>query len=69
MSCCEPRTAKHAHHGCCDCTPVCCSPHGFARRFISSREKQECLEQYREQLEKEIAGVNERIKEIESGDK
>ncbi len=69
MSCCEPETTKRAQYGCCECTPVCCSPSGFARRFVSSKEKQECLEQYKEQLEKEIAGVDEQIHDLEGGKK
>jgi hypothetical protein len=64
MSCCEPETSKQPQYGCCECPPVCCSPHGFARRFVSGKEKQEWLTQYKEQLEKEIAGVNEHIQEL-----
>ncbi len=44
--------------GCCGCG---CGP-GF-RRFFSTQEEQECLENYRDQLKKELAGVEERIKE------
>lgn len=44
--------------GCCGCG---CSP-GF-RRFFSAEEERECLENYRDQLKKELAGVEERIKE------
>lgn len=69
MSCCEPETGRQPRHGCCESTPVCCSPSGFARRFVSNKEKHECLEQYKEQLEKEIAGVDERIQELEAGKK
>jgi len=42
--------------GCCGCGP------GF-RRFFSSEEQLEYLENYRDQLKKELAGVKERIKE------
>jgi hypothetical protein len=35
-----------------------------ARHFISSKEEGEKLEKYKEQLEKEIAGVDERIAEL-----
>lgn len=58
-----------------DCGCGCCCDHehghGYAhgdsfRRFISSQEKKEKLEQYEDQLKKEIAGVEERIQEIEN---
>ncbi len=42
--------------GCCGCG--CDS--GF-RRFYSTREERECLEIYRDQLQKELAGLEERI--------
>jgi hypothetical protein len=44
-----------SHHSWC-----CC----FPRRFISSGEEKERLERYREQLKKELAGVEERLKEM-----
>ena len=46
--------------GCCGCG---CGQ-GF-RRFFSKQEIRECLESYRDQLKKELAGVEERIKECE----
>lgn len=46
--------------GCCGCG---CGP-GF-RRFFSSQEERERLETYRDQLKKELAGVEERIRECE----
>jgi len=39
--------------------------HGF-RRFFSTQEKLESLENYRDQLKKELTGVEERIREWES---
>lgn len=45
--------------GCCGCG---CGP--SFRRFFSSEEEQECLETYRDQLKKELAGLEERIKEL-----
>jgi len=52
------------HAGPCSCG--CCSGHGgFARRFISKAEKLEKLEEYKDQLKKELAGVEERIQELE----
>jgi hypothetical protein len=45
--------------GCCGCG---CGPP--FRRFFSSTEERECLEACRDQLKKELAGVEERIKEF-----
>ena len=42
----------------CDCKPS-------FRQFISKKEKKEYLEKYRDQLKKEIEGVEESIKELE----
>ncbi len=38
----------------------------FVRRFISTRERLERLEEYRDQLKNELAGVEERIQELTS---
>lgn len=64
--CCDPREAHRAHERSC-CEPDCCMPHFFARRFVSAKEKQERLIAYKEQLEKEIAGIQERIQELKGG--
>jgi hypothetical protein len=45
--------------GCCGCG---CGP--SFRRFFSSKEELECLENYGDQLKKELAGVEEHIKEL-----
>lgn len=47
--------------GCCGCG-CGCGP-GF-RRFFSSKEEQECLENYKKQLTKELEGIAERIREL-----
>lgn len=47
--------------GCCGCG---CGL-GF-RRFFSAAEQLECLQAYIDQLKKEQAGVEERIKELRS---
>lgn len=47
--------------GCCGCG-CGCGP--SFRRFFSSKEEQECLEAYSDELRKELAGVEERIEEL-----
>ena len=54
--CCEPNVSKAS--GCC------CEPGHIVRRFVSSKEEAERLEQYKEQIEKEIAGIDERIDDL-----
>jgi hypothetical protein len=47
----------------CTCGCGCgCGP--SFRRFFSSQEERECLEAYRDQLKKELTGVEERIGEL-----
>lgn len=58
--CCEPKKVQASSAS--DC--CCCAPDRVARHFVSSREEAERLEKYREQLEKEIAGVDEHIAEL-----
>lgn len=61
-------------HGCCSgaghaclCGCGCGSGHGtLVRRFISKQEKLEKWEQYRDQLKKELTGVEEHIQELKS---
>ena len=43
------------HHPWCLC---------FPRRFISPAEEKDRLEKYREQLEKELAGLEEQLKKM-----
>ena len=52
--------------GGCECNCGCCGCGGgmFSRRFISKREKLERLEEYRDQLKKELEGVTEHIQEL-----
>jgi len=64
---CQPGTSlkTNGFAGCtCGCCGCGCGP-GF-RRFFSAQEKQECLESYKEQLQKELSGVEECLKEVES---
>jgi len=61
--CCDPKDVR-ADERCCEGAVACCVPHEFVRRFRSGKEEADQLEAYREELEKEIAGVNERIQEL-----
>ena len=61
--CCDPHERKMMTD-CCESLFACCSPGPMARRFRTSKEEQERLEAYKEELEKEIAGVSERIQEL-----
>jgi hypothetical protein len=58
--CCEPKAVRISKAS--DC--CCCEPGHLSRRFVSSKDEAEMLEQYKEQLEKEIAGVDERIGDL-----
>jgi hypothetical protein len=61
--CCKPRDIQRAHDA-SEFFSCCCTPHIFFRRFISSKEKQQRLEEYKADLEREIAGLEERIEEL-----
>ena len=58
------------HHGrqdgCCCCGGMHGYKHGYRRRFITKAEKTEKLKNYAEELRKELKGVEERIKEMQS---
>lgn len=54
-------TVGHGTHGHCGCG--CGS---FFRSHISKKEVQDRLAEYKDQLQKEIAGVEERIQELTS---
>ncbi len=62
---CHPR-GKQRLHGLSECDCFCGPGLGiFLRRYMSSEEEQEKLEAYKDQLEKELEGVEERIKELD----
>ena len=63
---CEPRQGPR-RPGTTACTCGCCGCGPSFRRFFSSDEERECLETYTKQLEKELSGVQERIKELKAG--
>lgn len=62
---CQPRGSQSTsgvlgcNCGCCGCG---CGP--FFRRFITAKEKEERLGEYKEQLKKELEGLEERIQEL-----
>ena len=60
--CCESETIAHGMAGCCG------SGMHATRRILTKREKIDGLNNYKEQLEAEIAGVAEKIKELEKED-
>ncbi len=41
-----------------------CGCGSFVRRFISKKEEKEMLEEYKDQLKKELVAVEERIKDF-----
>lgn len=62
------------HYGCscgCGChCGCCCGPRSSAgrpywRRFLSSEEREECLEEYQKELERELEGVKRELKGME----
>ncbi|MFH1313547.1 MAG: hypothetical protein ABIJ00_10045 [Candidatus Eisenbacteria bacterium] len=62
--CCESKPGRKTF-AVWACGPECCEGGPSFRRFITSKEKRECMEEYKGQLEKELAGVKERIQELE----
>ena len=59
-----PRTmGEHAVMCTCGCCGCGCGP--WPRRFITPAEEKEMLERYRDSLKNELAGLEERLKELE----
>jgi len=46
------------------CSTSCCTP--LVRHFVSAKEERERLEKYREELKKELAGVDETIEKLKN---
>ena len=67
-------TKAHGTDSCCghgisghgSSVASCCC--GMQRRFPSKAERRKALEEYREQLKNELAGVDERLEEISQPD-
>jgi len=58
QACCGDEVNMHkavASHCCC---------HGPSRHFITKAERKEALEQYKDQLQKELTGVEEHLQEL-----
>ncbi len=49
-------TPDHMHH-------ACCNPMYHGRRFFTKEERIKQLERYRDQLQKELQGIEEHLKE------
>ena len=58
--CCEPKVVRISKASDCCCR----EPGHMRRRFVSSKEEADMLEDYKDQLEKEIAGIDERIDDL-----
>lgn len=63
MECCQPGTGKHGIGSHLASLGGCCC-NGFPRRFYTAKEEQEALEAYRDELKKELAGVEEHLNQI-----
>jgi hypothetical protein len=62
MDCCEPIVIRRVIGG----GESCCEPGGFQRRFTTKEEELAKLEDYRDQLKKELDGVEEYLKDLKS---
>lgn len=61
---CQPRTERtHSSLGTCSCGCCGCGCGPSFRRYFSEKEEVEWMENYRDQLNKELAGLEERLKE------
>ena len=53
---------SQGHAGSCSCGCCGCGCGTFPRRFFTAEEKQEKLGNYRDQLKKELKGIEEHLK-------
>jgi len=53
---CRPHGHRSSHHGCCHGGPGSCHP-----PVLTEEEEAEALEKYKENLEKQLERVNERL--------
>jgi uncharacterized protein (DUF983 family) len=61
---CQPRGSRGILAWGCNCGCCGCGCGRFFRRFISVKEEVEYLEEYRDQLKKELEAVEECIQEV-----
>lgn len=63
---CQPRVAsqQYLHMAGCNCGCCGCGCGPRFRAFLTTEEKLERFKSYRDQLEREFAGVRERIDEV-----
>ena len=63
-------TVSMGSQDCCDVRVMACGcgsdSAALPRRFKTAKERQQALERYREELKKELEGVQERIQELDS---
>jgi hypothetical protein len=53
-------------YGSCGYSSGCGTDYGSVRSYLTREEKVSKLKEYKDDLEKEVQGVNERIKELEN---
>lgn len=61
--CCEPTNSRRIGRGRCE-PYACCWYSPRHRYFLSKEEEIEMLEKYKEELEKEIRGVEQKLQEM-----
>ena len=57
---CQPRESQQLGHG-PGCSCGCCGSGSQFRRFYTTEEELDRLKSYKDELEKDLAGVQERI--------
>lgn len=62
---CQPKGYQYPGQAGCISKYCGCGCDLSFRRFFSAKEELECLENYRGQIKKELAGVEERLKELQ----
>lgn len=62
---CQPGGSQRIFGACgCNCGCCGCGCGKFFRHFMSAEEEKARLEEYNDQLEKDLSGVNVRIREL-----
>ena len=63
MSCCET-TPSRKHESSCNCGCSDCGCGSSFRRFTTRKERLAYLKEYKDELKRELEGVEERINEL-----